>query len=82
MTYNITYHAATCNMGEVCEVEAAAYREWAFEQLTREYPLYAIEVDARDSLTQCHTDDEENIDAIRDFCAGLWDRCNWEFLDR
>jgi hypothetical protein len=77
---NIKYYADNDTMGDTSEEDCDAFRIWAATQLRTEYPDHIIQVINGPSLEQFQTDDEENREAIADFCARLWDRCPWPLL--
>ena len=75
----ITYFADDSSMGDTSGEDCNAFRSWAENELRQTYPGHTIEVSDKPSLSQVHTDDEENRDEIEDFCSRLWDRCDWNF---
>ena len=75
----ITYHAPDNTMGNTPPDACAQFRAWAKSELEREFPEHIITVTDEPSVSQVHTDDEENEDHILTFCRHLWDRCPWDF---
>lgn len=81
---------AAHNYGDGCtEADAAGYRAWIREQLEREFPTAAIEINEREHTyaTQVEIDDESDYQAARDlrdaveiFAAECWDKCPWDWV--
>lgn len=80
----IIYRAATCNMGETSEQDAAKYRAWANAEIEAAYPEAAqIEVLDEDRGSTVNTEEYYEECQILEFLSELWDRCPWsgEFFD-
>ena len=80
----ILYRAATCNMGETSEQDAAKYRAWAKAEIEAAYPEAAkIEVFDEDRGSTVNTEEYDEECQILEFLSELWDRCPWsgEFFD-
>ena len=74
----IIYYADDASMGDTPPDACQRYRTWALAQLQDAYPTHAVQVLAIPSLGICWTDDD-NRDAIYDYCHRLWDRCPWDW---
>ena len=77
----ITYFASIENMGDnVTDADADGYRNWAFDQLSAEYPDAEIEVSDEQNLKSFSCDDDSLEDQVGEFCSRLWDRCPWTWV--
>lgn len=73
----INYSTDNNSMGDTSDQNCDKFREWAKEELEREYPDYDITVS--DEQKNLYTDDIDNEDEIIDFCSRLWDNCPWDW---
>jgi hypothetical protein len=77
----IEYYAENGTMGDTSCADCDKYREWATKKIEAQYPSYDVIVLNKPSLISAWTDDEDNRDEIIDFCARLWDICDWEWCE-
>ena len=74
----ILYRAATRNMGETSEQDAAKYRAWACAEIKAEYPDAAqVEVLNEDRVSTVYAEEDYYKYQILEFLSELWDRCPW-----
>lgn len=76
----ITYYADNGSMGDTSDQHCDKYREWAEQELKREYPTHVIEVTQEQATVTAYTDDLDNEKEIIDFCSRLWDNCSWDWM--
>jgi hypothetical protein len=75
----IIYYAANTTMGDTPDADCEKFRDWALEQLEKEYPNHEISISSDEGMNNYWTDDYSNEDEIADFCSRLWDRCPWDW---
>jgi len=75
----ITYYADNNSMGDTSATDCDKFREWAQDELEKEYPNHDIAVTDEQSLQTAYTDDLDNEEEIKDFCSRLWDNCPWDW---
>ena len=77
---SITYYASDLSMGDTSRENCQKFREWAKRELEREYPDYRVNV-VSEARFEARTTDKDKAEEIQHFCARLWDRCTWDWVE-